>query len=154
MRSMKLEQLLRGAVLYVTLEPCSHQGKTPPCAELIIRSGLAKVVVAMLDPNPLVSGRGVEALTKAGIEVEVGLCQEEAIKLNEMFFHFIQTNNPFITIKAGISIDGKIAAKSGDSKWITSPESREDAHHLRHEHDGILVGIKTILRDNPLLTTR
>lgn len=96
----------------------------------------------------------LKKLTRAGIEVEVGLCKEEAIQLNEKFFHFIQTNTPFVTIKAGISLDGKIAAKSGDSKWITSPESRQDGHHLRHEHDGILVGINTILQDNPLLTTR
>ena len=143
-----------GAIMYVTLEPCSHQGKTPPCADLIINTGIRKVFVATLDPNPLVAGKGVEKLTKAGIEVEVGLCQEEAIQLNEKFFHFIQTNTPFITIKAGISLDGKIAAKSGDSKWITSPESRQDVHHLRHEHDAILVGINTILQDNPLLTTR
>lgn len=144
----------QGAVMYVTLEPCSHQGKTPPCAETIIKSGIDKVFVATLDPNPLVAGNGIKMLTKAGIKVEVGLCEEEAIQINEAFFHFIQTNTPFVTIKAGISLDGKIAAKSGDSKWITSPESRRDVHHLRHEHDGILVGINTILQDNPLLTTR
>jgi diaminohydroxyphosphoribosylaminopyrimidine deaminase / 5-amino-6-(5-phosphoribosylamino)uracil reductase len=143
-----------GAIMYVTLEPCSHQGKTPPCTDLIIKTGIRKIFVATLDPNPLVAGKGVEKLTRAGIEVEVGLCKEEAIQLNEKFFHFIQTNTPFVTIKAGISLDGKIAAKSGDSKWITSPESRQDGHHLRHEHDGILVGINTILQDNPLLTTR
>ncbi|MEN0663623.1 bifunctional diaminohydroxyphosphoribosylaminopyrimidine deaminase/5-amino-6-(5-phosphoribosylamino)uracil reductase RibD [Caldifermentibacillus hisashii] len=143
-----------GAIMYVTLEPCSHQGKTPPCTDLITKTGIRKIFVATLDPNPLVAGKGVEKLTRAGIEVEVGLCKEEAIQLNEKFFHFIQTNTPFVTIKAGISLDGKIAAKSGDSKWITSPESRQDGHHLRHEHDGILVGINTILQDNPLLTTR
>src|SRR5690625_891059 len=144
----------KGAIMYVTLEPCSHQGKTAPCAELIIKTGIDRVFIATLDPNPLVAGKGVEKLTRAGIEVEVGLCQAAAMHLNEKFFHFIQTNTPFVTIKAGISLDGKIAAKSGDSKWITSPESREDVHHLRHEHDGILVGINTILQDNPLLTTR
>lgn len=143
-----------GAIMYVTLEPCSHQGKTPPCTDLIIKTGIRKIFVATLDPNPLVAGKGVEKLTRAGIEVEVGLCKEEAKQLNEKFFHFIQTNTPFVTIKAGISLDGKIASKSGDSKWITSPESRQDGHHLRHEHDGILVGINTILQDNPLLTTR
>lgn len=144
----------KGAVMYVTLEPCSHHGRTPPCVDLIIKSGIDRVFVATLDPNPLVEGKSVEKLRKAGIEVEVGLCQEEALQLNDKFFHFIQTNTPFITIKAGISLDGKIAAKSGDSKWITSPDSRQDVHHLRHEHDGILVGINTILQDNPLLTTR
>ena len=144
----------KGATMYITLEPCSHTGKTPPCTETIINSGIAKVLVATLDPNPLVAGSGVERLVKAGIEVEVGLCQEEATQINETFFHYIQTNVPFVTIKAGISLDGKIAATSGDSKWITSPESRRDVHERRHEHDGILVGINTILKDNPLLTTR
>lgn len=143
-----------GAIMYVTLEPCSHQGKTPPCADLIIKTGIRKVFVATLDPNPLVAGKGVEKLTKAGVEVEIGLCEEEARQLNEKFYHFIQTNTPFVTLKAGISLDGKTAAKSGDSKWITSLESRQDVHDLRHEHDGILVGINTILHDNPLLTTR
>lgn len=144
----------KGAIMYVTLEPCSHHGKTPPCADLIIESGIKKVFVATTDPNPLVSGKGIAKLRNAGISVEVGLCREDALQLNEKFFHFIQTNTPFVTIKAGISLDGKIAAKSGDSKWITSPESRQDVHQLRHEHDGILVGINTILHDNPLLTTR
>jgi diaminohydroxyphosphoribosylaminopyrimidine deaminase / 5-amino-6-(5-phosphoribosylamino)uracil reductase len=144
----------KGAVLYVTLEPCSHQGKTPPCADLIIETGIKKVFVATLDPNPLVAGKGIEKLTQAGIIVEVGLCEEEAMQLNEKFFYYIQTNTPYITIKAGISLDGKTATKTGESKWITSPESRQDVHHLRHEHDGILVGINTILQDNPLLTTR
>lgn len=144
----------KGAVMYVTLEPCSHYGKTAPCTDIIIKAGIQKVFVATLDPNPLVAGKGIEKLTAAGIEVDIGLCEEEAILLNEKFFHFIQTNTPYITIKAGMSIDGKIATKSGDSKWITSSMSRQDAHHLRHEHDGILVGINTILQDNPLLTTR
>ncbi|MGG0716980.1 bifunctional diaminohydroxyphosphoribosylaminopyrimidine deaminase/5-amino-6-(5-phosphoribosylamino)uracil reductase RibD [Robertmurraya massiliosenegalensis] len=144
----------KGAILYVTLEPCSHHGKTPPCADLIIQTGIKKVFIATLDPNPLVAGKGLEKLVHAGIEVEVGLCKKEALQLNEKFFHFIQTNTPFVTIKAGISFDGKTAAKTGDSKWITSLESRQDVHNLRHEHDGILVGINTILQDNPLLTTR
>ncbi|MFC0300800.1 bifunctional diaminohydroxyphosphoribosylaminopyrimidine deaminase/5-amino-6-(5-phosphoribosylamino)uracil reductase RibD [Virgibacillus soli] len=144
----------KGAIMYVTLEPCNHHGKTPPCADFIIKTGIRKVFVASLDPNPLVAGKGVEKLTRAGIEVEIGLCKKEAMQLNEKFFHFIQTNTPFVTIKAGISLDGKIAANSGDSKWITSPESRQDVHHLRHEHDAILVGNHTILQDNPLLTTR
>ncbi|TQS76207.1 bifunctional diaminohydroxyphosphoribosylaminopyrimidine deaminase/5-amino-6-(5-phosphoribosylamino)uracil reductase RibD [Ornithinibacillus gellani] len=144
----------KGATMYVTLEPCSHHGKTPPCADLIIKTGIQRVFVATLDPNPLVAGKGVEKLQSAGIEVEVGLGHPEAKQLYEKFFHFIQTNTPYVTIKAGISLDGKIATKSGDSKWITSPESRQDVHHLRHEHDGILVGIHTIIQDNPLLTTR
>lgn len=142
------------ATMYVTLEPCSHQGKTGPCTMKIIESGIKKVYIAMLDPNPLVAGKGVAKLREAGIEVVVGLGETEAKKLNEKYIHFMKTNTPFITIKAGISLDGKIATKTGDSKWITSIQSRQDAHQLRHEHDGILVGINTILQDNPLLTTR
>lgn len=142
------------AVLYVTLEPCNHYGKTPPCTDLIIQSGIKKVYVATLDPNPLVRGKGVEKLLEAGIDVEVGLCEEEALPLYEKFFHFIQTNTPYVTLKTAISFDGKTATKTGDSKWITSKEARRDVHHLRHEHDAILVGIGTVLKDNPLLTTR
>lgn len=144
----------KDAVLYVTLEPCSHHGRTPPCADLIVESGIKKVFVASLDPNPLVAGKGIEKLKKAGIEVETEFCKEEAEKLNEKFFHYIKTKTPFVTIKGAVSLDGKIAAKTGDSKWITSDEARLDTHKLRHEHDGILVGINTILQDNPLLTTR
>lgn len=144
----------KGANLYVTLEPCCHYGKTPPCANLIIESGIKKVFVSCLDPNPKVAGKGIEKLQKAGIEVEVGLCEKEGRQINEMFFHWIQTKTPFVTLKAAITIDGKIATKTGDSKWITSPEARLDVHNLRHEHDAILVGIGTILSDNPLLTTR
>ncbi|MFE8702016.1 bifunctional diaminohydroxyphosphoribosylaminopyrimidine deaminase/5-amino-6-(5-phosphoribosylamino)uracil reductase RibD [Cytobacillus sp. FJAT-54145] len=144
----------RDGILYVTLEPCSHFGKTPPCADLIIKSGIKKVFVATLDPNPLVAGNGIKKLKEAGIEVHVGLGEDEAKKLNHSFFHFIKTNTPFVTIKAAVSLDGKTAAKTGDSKWITSPESRLDVHQLRHEHDAILVGINTVLNDDPLLTTR
>lgn len=144
----------KDAVLYVTLEPCSHHGRTPPCADLIVESGIKKVFVASLDPNPLVAGKGIEKLKKASIEVETEFCKEEAEKLNEKFFHYIKTKTPFVTIKGAVSLDGKIAAKTGDSKWITSDEARLDTHKLRHEHDGILVGINTILQDNPLLTTR
>ncbi|KAB2338139.1 bifunctional diaminohydroxyphosphoribosylaminopyrimidine deaminase/5-amino-6-(5-phosphoribosylamino)uracil reductase RibD [Cytobacillus depressus] len=144
----------RGADMYVTLEPCSHFGKTPPCADLIIRSGVKRVVVAELDPNPLVAGQGVAKLKAAGVEVEIGIGKEEAHSINEHFFHYIQTNTPYVTIKAAASLDGKTAAKTGDSKWITSPESRLDVHQLRHEHDAILTGVNTIIQDNPHLTTR
>lgn len=146
--------LANGSTLYVTLEPCSHYGKTPPCTDLIIKSGVKKVFVSCLDPNPKVAGKGIETLRQAGIEVEVGLCEEEGRQINEMFFHYIQTKTPFVTLKAAVTLDGKIATKFGDSKWITSEDSRKDVHHLRHIHDGILVGINTILTDNPLLTTR
>src|SRR5699024_568497 len=138
----------KGATMYVILEPCSHEGRTGPCASLIIESSIKKVWIAMLDPNPLVAGKGVARSTEACIEVEVELCQTEAMKPNEKYCHFIRTNTPFVTIKAGISLDGKIATYTGDSKWIPSEESRLDAHQLRHEHDAILVGIQTILQDN------
>lgn len=144
----------RGAELYVTLEPCSHHGRTPPCTDLIIEAGIKKVYIACTDPNPLVAGKGIKKLQQAGIEVETGICEEEALKINEKFFHYIKTNTPFVTLKAAVTLDGKIAAKTGDSKWITSPEARQDVHTLRHEHDAILVGINTVLHDNPLLTTR
>ncbi|MBA4536755.1 bifunctional diaminohydroxyphosphoribosylaminopyrimidine deaminase/5-amino-6-(5-phosphoribosylamino)uracil reductase RibD [Bacillus aquiflavi] len=143
-----------GSDLYVTLEPCSHHGKTPPCTELIIEAGIKRVIVATQDPNPLVAGKGIERLRSAGIEVEVGLCKGEADNMNKPFFHFIKTRQPFVTLKAGLSLDGKTAASSGDSKWITSSEARLDVHELRHKHDAILVGINTVLTDDPLLTTR
>lgn len=146
--------LAKNATLYVTLEPCNHYGKTPPCTDLIIKSGIKKVYVACLDPNPLVAGKGINKLKNAGIEVEVGLCMDEARQLNEKFFHYIQTKTPFVTLKAAVTLDGKTATKLGDSKWISSPQSRQDVHTLRHEHDAILVGINTVLQDNPLLTTR
>ena len=120
-----------GAVIYVTLEPCSHYGKTPPCAELIIRSGLKRVVVAAEDPNPLVSGRGIEMLRSAGIEVETGVLKEQAEELNEKFMHFMRTGLPYVTLKAAASLDGKTATATGDSKWITSEEARMDAHQYR-----------------------
>ncbi|MBY0121303.1 bifunctional diaminohydroxyphosphoribosylaminopyrimidine deaminase/5-amino-6-(5-phosphoribosylamino)uracil reductase RibD [Bacillus sp. S/N-304-OC-R1] len=142
------------ADLYVTLEPCSHHGRTPPCADLIIESGIKRVVVATLDPNPLVAGQGIEKLKAAGIEVEIGVGQAEAHSMNEPFFHYIKTKTPYVTLKAASSFDGKTAAKTGDSKWITSPESRLDVHQLRHEHDAILTGVNTIIHDNPQLTTR
>lgn len=144
----------RGADIYVTLEPCSHFGRTPPCADLIINSGIKRVFIASVDPNPLVAGKGIARMQEAGIEVVTGLLQQEADVLNEPFFHFIKTKTPYVTIKAASSFDGKTAAKTGDSKWITSPESRQDVHRLRHEHDAILTGVNTIIHDNPLLTAR
>ncbi len=144
----------KGADIYVTLEPCSHFGRTPPCADLIINSGIKRVFIASADPNPLVAGKGIARMRDAGIEVVTGLLQEKADSLNEPFFHFIKTKTPYVTIKAASSFDGKTAAKTGDSKWITSPESRQDVHRLRHEHDAILTGVNTIIHDNPLLTAR
>jgi len=144
----------KGAILYVTLEPCSHYGKTPPCSDLIIQTGVKKVFVAAVDPNPKVCGNGIQRLKKAGIEVEVGLLQEEASQLNKVFFHYTKTGLPFVTVKTATSLDGKIATVMGESKWITSKEAREDVHQYRHKHDAILVGVNTVIKDNPLLTTR
>ncbi|WP_226085626.1 bifunctional diaminohydroxyphosphoribosylaminopyrimidine deaminase/5-amino-6-(5-phosphoribosylamino)uracil reductase RibD [Mesobacillus sp. S13] len=143
-----------GATLYVTLEPCSHFGKTPPCSNLVIESGIKKVFVACVDPNPLVGGAGIRKMRDAGIEVEVGLMEEEAKTLNKVFFHYISTGLPYVTLKSATSLDGKIATVTGESKWITGEEAREDVHHFRHEHDAILVGVNTVIKDNPSLTTR
>ena len=145
---------VKGSTLYVTLEPCSHYGKTPPCSDLIIKSGVKKVFVATTDPNPQVAGTGIERMTKAGIEVKVGILQEEARDLNKIFFYNIQTGLPYVTLKSAASLDGKTATVMGESKWITGDESRADVHHLRHQHDGIMVGVNTVLKDNPSLTTR
>ncbi len=136
-----------GATLYVNLEPCSHYGKTPPCTDLIIASGITRVVCAMKDPNPQV--HGIKALREHGIEVEVGLMGKEARKINEKFIKYITENTPFVTLKCAMSLDGKIACNSGDSKWITNEKSREYARRLRGEYDAILVGINTVLEDDP-----
>lgn len=144
----------KGATLYVTLEPCSHYGKTPPCAKLVKESGVKRVVVATTDPNPSVAGRGINLLREAGIEVEVGLLEQEALKLNERFIHNMLTNKPFVVSKFAMTLDGKIATHNGHSKWITSEEARLQVHKIRHEMDAILVGIGTVLADNPSLTTR
>ncbi|WP_409254344.1 bifunctional diaminohydroxyphosphoribosylaminopyrimidine deaminase/5-amino-6-(5-phosphoribosylamino)uracil reductase RibD [Bacillus sp. SCS-153A] len=143
-----------GADIYVTLEPCAHTGKTPPCANLLVEKKLKRVFIASVDPNPLVAGKGIAILKEAGIEVETGICEKEALALNAHFFHYIQTKTPYVTLKSAVTLDGKTAAYSGDSKWITSEESRLDVHQYRHRHDAILVGVNTVIRDNPLLTTR
>jgi len=143
-----------GATIYVTLEPCSHYGKTPPCVDLIIERGIKRVVIAATDLNPLVSGSGIKKLQEVGIEVEVGILQDESIHLNKTFFHYITHQTPFVTLKYASSLDGKIATKSGDSKWITSNESREDVHKIRAMHDAILVGVNTVIMDDPSLTVR
>lgn len=142
------------ATMYVTLEPCVHYGRTPPCAEALVRAGLRRVVVAMADPNPLVSGRGLSSLSQAGLEVEVGWLQEKARELNEAFIKFILTGSPWVSLKAALSLDGKIATSSGASRWITGPAARQHGHWLRHWHDAILVGVGTVLQDDPQLTTR
>ena len=147
-------ELARGATLYVTLEPCSHFGRTPPCARAIVDAGIKKVVAAMSDPNPKVAGRGFEILRSAGVEVEVGLLEAEAHKLNEIFIKWVTKNLPFVTLKFACSLDGKIATASGESQWISCEASRKFTHHLRDINDAILIGVGTILADNPSLTTR
>ncbi|MCS5591398.1 MAG: bifunctional diaminohydroxyphosphoribosylaminopyrimidine deaminase/5-amino-6-(5-phosphoribosylamino)uracil reductase RibD [Gammaproteobacteria bacterium] len=143
-----------GATLYVTLEPCSHYGKTPPCAEAVISSGVTKVIIATLDPNPLVCGNGVQILEKAGIEVKVGLLENEATNLNRGFIKRMQTGLPFVTSKIAMSLDGKTAMASGESKWITSEAARVDVHKLRRDNQAILTGSGTVLKDNPSMTAR
>ncbi|SER46414.1 bifunctional diaminohydroxyphosphoribosylaminopyrimidine deaminase/5-amino-6-(5-phosphoribosylamino)uracil reductase RibD [Salipaludibacillus aurantiacus] len=143
-----------GATMFVTLEPCSHYGRTPPCADAVIEAGISKVFIASTDPNPQVAGKGIEKLEKAGIEVDTGLMKEEADEINREFFHFISTGKPFVTLKTACSIDGKIATSTGESKWITGEEARKDGYRLRHEHDAILCGVGTVIEDNPSLTAR
>jgi diaminohydroxyphosphoribosylaminopyrimidine deaminase / 5-amino-6-(5-phosphoribosylamino)uracil reductase len=144
----------KGGTIYVTLEPCSHHGRTGPCAEAIVRAGLNKAVVATLDPNPLVSGRGIEILKDAGIEVLVGVCEEESRRMNEVFNKFIIRKHPFITLKSAVTLDGKVATSTFDSKWITSEAARKEVHQLRNENVGILVGVNTVIKDDPELTSR
>lgn len=145
---------VEGATMYVTLEPCSHYGKTPPCANKIVEKGIKKVVVALEDPNPEVSGKGIKILKDNGIEVVTGVLEEESRRLNEIFLKYITTKLPFCILKTAMTLDGKIAAYTGDSKWITNEESRKFVHNLRHRVSAIMVGIGTIIRDNPLLNTR
>jgi diaminohydroxyphosphoribosylaminopyrimidine deaminase/5-amino-6-(5-phosphoribosylamino)uracil reductase len=150
---------VQGATAYVTLEPCSHHGRTGPCADALIAAGIARVVVATADPNPLVGGRGIERLRAAGIEVTVGVLQHEARNLNEAFAHFIRTRHPFVTLKAALSADGKLAPPPASRLpnqpyWLTGPAARDEVQRLRHASDAILTGIGTVLADDPLLTDR
>ena len=143
-----------GGTLYVTLEPCVHYGRTPPCTEAIIQSGITQVFAAHEDPNPKVGGKGIEELEKAGVRVQMGLCESEARRLNEVFIKYIRTNRPFVIIKSAMSLDGKIATISGESQWISSKASRLRGHEIRDTVDAILVGVKTVFNDDPTLTTR
>lgn len=144
----------RGADIYVTLEPCSHYGRTGPCSKALIDAGVRRVFVAMEDPNPLVAGKGIKMLRDAGIEVQVGIKEKEARKLNEFFLKWIVQKMPFVTMKTAMTLDGKIATTTGESKWISGEASRAKVHQFRDLHDAILVGIGTVLADHPALTTR
>jgi len=145
---------LQGATMYVTLEPCSHYGKTPPCADRLISEGFSRVVIGMADPNPVVNGKGIEKLKTAGIEVEVPVLEEEIRKVNEIYLTNIREKRPFCVLKTAMTLDGKIATKTGDSKWISGEKSREYVHELRHLYDGIMVGVNTVISDDPELTDR
>lgn len=141
------------ATLYVTLEPCAHFGRTPPCVDRIINSGIKEVIIGMIDPNPINNGRGINILKQYRIKTETGILEDALKKLNEPFIKYISKRMPFVTVKAAQSLDGRIAANTGDSKWITSDKSRAYAHRLRQDYDAIMVGINTVLRDNPRLDT-
>ena len=143
-----------GTELYINLEPCSHFGRTGPCTDAVIASGIKKVFIAMKDPNPKVSGQGIEKLKKAGIQVMVGILEEKAKKLNEPFIKHVTTGLPFVTIKAAVTLDGSIATRTGNSKWITGEVSRRHVHRIRDRTDAVLVGIGTVERDDPSLSTR
>ena len=140
-----------GATLYVTLEPCDHFGRTPPCTDAIIKSGIGKVVIAIKDPNPINNGRGMVKLKKYGIKTIVGVLEAEARSLNKSYIKFITKKMPYVTVKVAESLDGKIAARTGDSKWITSDDARDYVHSLRGKVDAIMVGANTVIKDNPLL---
>jgi diaminohydroxyphosphoribosylaminopyrimidine deaminase/5-amino-6-(5-phosphoribosylamino)uracil reductase len=144
----------RGATLYVTLEPCVHWGRTPPCADAVLGAGFSRVVVSAYDPNPVVHRKGVRKLERAGLDVEVGLLAERNARLNETYVKYITRRVPFVTLKAAVSLDGKTACRSGDSRWISSAAARDYVHLVRGEHDALMVGVNTLLADDPLLTVR
>ena len=150
----RCEEDCEGADLYVTLEPCCHYGKTPPCTEIIIEKKIRRVFVGSMDSNPLVAGKGVQILRDHGIEVETGVLEEECLKLNEIFYHFIQTKTPFVIMKYAMTLDGKIACATGDSRWVTGEEARREVHRMRKRCKGIMVGIGTVLADDPMLNCR
>ena len=144
----------RGATLYLNLEPCNHFGRTPPCTEAVLKAGVKRVVIGMKDPNPIVAGRGIQRLRRAGVEADVGTLKEACLELNAPFCKYIIRGKPYVTLKAALTLDGKTATRSGDSRWISSEASRNYVHSLRQNADAVLVGIGTVLRDDPLLTAR
>lgn len=143
-----------GATMYVTLEPCCHYGRQPPCTEAILNAGIKRVVTGSLDPNPFVSGKGIQILREHGVNVTEGVLENECVHLNEVFFHYIQTKRPFVVMKYAMTLDGKIAAYTGASKWVTGAQARDHVQEQRHRYTGIMVGVGTVLADNPLLTCR
>lgn len=145
---------VEGATIYVTLEPCNHQGKTPPCTEVLIKEKFDRVVVGMKDPNELVNGKGIDRLRKAGIIVDTGILENEITAANEAYIKYITTQKPFCTLKTAMTLDGKISTYSGESKWISNEKSRDCVHKLRHQYAAIMVGVNTIIKDNPMLTDR
>ncbi|MBI9059073.1 MAG: bifunctional diaminohydroxyphosphoribosylaminopyrimidine deaminase/5-amino-6-(5-phosphoribosylamino)uracil reductase RibD [Labilibaculum sp.] len=145
---------VEGATMYVTLEPCSHYGKTPPCAEAIVKNKIGKVVIGMLDPNPLVAGKGVKLLEENGIDVDYGYLCEELSEMNRVFLKFIQNKQPYVVMKTAMTLDGKIASHTGDSRWVSNPNSRKRVHELRNELSAIMIGVDTVIADDPILTTR
>jgi len=147
-------ELAQGSDVYVTLEPCAHYGKTPPCARALVAARVARVFVAMVDPNPLVAGKGIEILRDAGIEVQVGLLEAAARELNLPFVKWIRTKRPYVILKSALTMDGKSATATGDSRWITCDQSRRTVHRLRGQMDAIMVGVGTVIKDDPLLTCR
>ena len=149
-----LKESPTGATMYVTLEPCSHYGKTPPCVDAVIKSGISRVVVASLDPNPLVAGRSMAKMQEAGIDVELGVLKAECDELNAVFFHYITNKTPYVVMKYAMTLDGKIATHTGESKWITGEAARKKVHEDRHLYSGIMVGIKTVITDDPMLDCR
>jgi diaminohydroxyphosphoribosylaminopyrimidine deaminase/5-amino-6-(5-phosphoribosylamino)uracil reductase len=148
------KESVKGATMYVTMEPCSHQGKTPPCTNPIIGKGIRKVVIGMKDPNPLVNGKGMKILAGAGIEVKAGIEEPAVLKMNEQFVKYITTGRPFCTLKTAMTLDGKIATVENASKWISGEDSRKYVHELRQQYSAVMVGINTVLYDDPLLNTR
>jgi diaminohydroxyphosphoribosylaminopyrimidine deaminase/5-amino-6-(5-phosphoribosylamino)uracil reductase len=144
----------RGGTAYVSLEPHAHQGRTAPCTDALIKAGIKRLVAPIEDPNPKVSGRGFDHLRAAGVEVRVGVLEQEAAQLNEAYIHFMHRGRPFVHLKMAVSLDGKVATATGDSRWITSEESRHRVHELRHQYDAIMVGGGTVRADDPLLTDR